>query len=440
MADIFPRRPVAALLALCLGGGLALGGCGGTDDAADGTVTLTFWDNNGGPTRTPLWEHIIAEFQQANPTIRVKYVGIPIAQAQQKYNTAVAAGGLPDVGGVSTAYVAELAAQKALVPLDDLVAGSPELNGKLVPGFVETLRNTVPDNKLYIVPQTGNMDTIWYRKDWFTKEGVAAPATWDAFFAAARKLTDSSRNRYGFTIRGGAGSSFQFIAEMYAYSGITTIFDEAGKSTVDDPRNVEALKKIVALYDKQTPKADVNNDFPKMVAQFVGGSIGMMHHNLGSYQDHVKAFGADNVGFAPLPPSPATGTYTIASNPVGGVAVFASGKHRDAARRFAAFVGSAAQNSYWTRNTGELPANTAVRDEAWISETPAGKALAILSDPKTKVVPLPYFLPEFNANVKADLEPIYQKVLLGQETVENFLARLASMLNEAHAKWRARQK
>ncbi len=77
-----------------------LTGCGGESaPAGDGTTTITFWDDNGGPARTPVWQHIIAEFQKANPKIKVQYVGIPIAQVQQKYDTAIAGGGLPDVGG-----------------------------------------------------------------------------------------------------------------------------------------------------------------------------------------------------------------------------------------------------------------------------------------------------------------------------------------------------
>src|SRR5215510_5771446 len=117
--------------ALVLGACLALAGCGGgSDSGSAGTTKITFWDDNGGPARTPVWQHIIAEFEKANPTIKVEYVGVPIAQVQQKYDTAIAGGGLPDVGGVSTAMIANLVPQKALDAVDDRVTGS-SLNGKL---------------------------------------------------------------------------------------------------------------------------------------------------------------------------------------------------------------------------------------------------------------------------------------------------------------------
>src|SRR6266508_1042824 len=106
--------------ALVVGACLAIAGCGGS---RSGKTKITFWDDNGGPARTPVWEHIIAEFEKANPDIDVEYVGIPIAQVQQKYDTAIAGGGLPDIGGVSTAMLANLVAQKALDPVDQAAGG-----------------------------------------------------------------------------------------------------------------------------------------------------------------------------------------------------------------------------------------------------------------------------------------------------------------------------
>src|SRR5689334_21210143 len=118
-------RVAAALVTVVC---LVLAGCGGTG-TGNGKTKITFWDDNGGPARTPVWQHIIAEFTKANPDIDVQYVGIPIAQVQQKYDTAIAGGGLPDVGGVSTAMLANLVAQKALDPVD--LSGLP-LNEQVV--------------------------------------------------------------------------------------------------------------------------------------------------------------------------------------------------------------------------------------------------------------------------------------------------------------------
>jgi multiple sugar transport system substrate-binding protein len=429
------RGWLAAIAALAMGACVALAGCGASDD--DGITRITFWDDNGGPARTPVWEHIIAEFERANPTIKVDYVGIPIAQIQLKYDTAIAGDGLPDVGGITTAMLANLVPQQALEPVDDRVAGSA-LRGKLNEQVVATVRATAPDGRLYLVPMSTNTGMYWYRTDWFADAGLPAPQTWDEFFASVEKLTDTTKNRYGFTIRGGAGSIAQMLEVVYGQSGITEIIDASGRSTINDPRNVAALQKLVRLYKKNTPEADVTNDYTKMVAQFDGGTVAVMQHNLGSYNDHVKALGKDKVAAVAVPKS-SNGKRTVVSNPVAGIGVFATGEHKDAAFRFAEFAASKASNSYWAEKTGLLPANVDVAGEPWLAtKQHVAEATKVLNDPTTNLVAQPYYLPEFNALTKTETEPLFQKVLLGQLSEKDFLDQFAAKMTEAEAKFRQR--
>ncbi|GAA4093472.1 sugar ABC transporter substrate-binding protein [Actinomadura miaoliensis] len=432
------RVPLAAT-AIVAGGALALGACGGGDSGSSGgTTTITYWDTNASAANNPRWNHTIAEFEKRNPTIKVKYVGIPIAQVQQKLDTAIATGGLPDAGGMTTALLAGVAGQGALEPLDERLAKSP-LNGKINNTFLQLTKQAGPDGKLYELPSNANMGVLWYRPDWFKDKGLKPPETWDDFYTAAERLTDAGDNRYGYTIRGGAGSIAQVLEFMYAQSGITQIFDAQGKATLNDPRNVAALQKTVALYKKNTPSADVNNDYIKMTAQFDGGTIGMMQHNLGSYGDHKKALGEGRFAGVPIPALP-DGTRVVISNPIGGTAVFKSSKHKDAAWKFAEFVSSKEMTSYWSRQQGQIPANTDAAAEPWIKENPTlENAIRATNDPKTKIVQLPYHLPEFNAMTKAEAEPQFQKVLLGQLTPQAFLDELAKKFTEAEAEFRERK-
>jgi multiple sugar transport system substrate-binding protein len=424
------RRPtLVALAAGVLVAVAGLAGCG--SGSGSGKTEITFWDNNGGPTRTPIYEHLIAEFEKQNTDIHVKYVGIPSASVQQKYDTAIAGGQPPDVGGVTTSYLSDLVGQDALEPLDDRLAGSA-LKGKLVTDLVDTVTATAADRKLYELPSSGNLDVLWYRKDLFDKAGLAPPRTWAEFFTAATRLTDKAKQQYGYTLRGGAGSIFQLLAEMYAYSGQTEFFT-AGKSTVDNAKNAELVDRMAKLYKQATPTADINNGFPQMVAEFTGGSVAMMHHNLGSSGDVTKAFG-DRVAAVPLPTS--GGKATVVANPVDGFAVFKAGKNKDAAWKFAEFLVSKASNSYWNEKVGQIPANSDVRSDAWIAKNaPVRTALALLADPATTTVEAPVYLPQYSSITKADSEPLYQKVLLGQLSATDFVGQLASKLTSAQQDW-----
>ncbi|MGX1489469.1 ABC transporter substrate-binding protein [Streptomyces tendae] len=442
------RRSRRTVTGVALGSVLALAATGCGDDGSgagggkgaegSGTGKIVFWDNNGG-VRTDAWKAIIADFEKANPKIDVEYVGIPATDYQSKVDTAIQGGGLPDVGGVGAAMLAGFAAQNALEPLDDRLAKS-SLNGKLNKDMVTSVRSAGGgDGRLYSVPTSANNGVLYYRTDLFEKAGLDEPATWDAFYEAAEKLTDAKKNEFGYTIRGGAGSIAQALDAMYGQSGITSFWDASGeKTTVNDPRNVKALEKYAGLFKKVTPAADLNNDFTKMVAQWDSGTIGMLNHNLGSYQDHVKALGTDKFRGIPQP-TLADGKRVQVSNPVDGIGLFKNSKNKEAAWKFIEFATSQAQNSTFNEAAGQVPANNDAAEDAWIAKAePTKLAAAALTDGSTTIVQLPYYLPDWNTISKADNEPNFQKVLNGDMTAEEFLDTVAGQLNEAQAEWRQR--
>ncbi|MFC7309493.1 ABC transporter substrate-binding protein [Streptomyces monticola] len=438
------RLPVAAL-ALTTALALTATACGDDGSSAAGSKggegsgkgEITFWDNNGG-VRTDVWKEIIADFEKKHPDIKVNYVPVPAESVQSKYDTAIQGGGLPDVGGVGAAMLAGIAAQDALEPLDKRLDGS-SLRGKLNEGMVESVRSAGGGSALFTVPTSANNGTLWYRTDLFKSAGLDAPTTWPKFYEAAEKLTDKGKNAFGYTIRGGEGSIAQALDAAYGQSGITS-FWKGDKTTVNDPKNVAALEKYVGLYKKYTPSADVNNDFKKMVAQWDSGTIGMLSHNLGSQQDHLKALGADK--FRGIPnPTLEDGTRVQLSNPVDGLGLFKSSKNKKAAWQFIEFAVSHESNSKWNESAGAIPSHTEAAKDAWVQKAePTKLAAEALNDGSIKIVQLPYYLPDWNTISKADNEPNFQKVLLGKMTAKAFLDTLAGQLDEAQAEWKQRNK
>ncbi|MFD8920299.1 ABC transporter substrate-binding protein [Streptomyces sp. NPDC059569] len=413
-------------------------GSAGSGGEGSGKGEITLWDNNTGERRE-IWARIIKDFEKQNPDIKVKYVGLPIDQVQAKYDTAIEGGGLPDVGGVGTAYLSNLVIRDVLEPLDDRIdAGA--LKGKLVPALVDSVKAAGGrGDTMYSVPTSTNNGTLWYRTDLFARAGLEPPTTWPAFYAAAEKLTKAGTDQFGYTIRGGAGSIAPAMDAMYGQSGITSFWD-GDRTTVNDPRNVAALEKYVALYKKVTPSADVNNDFIKMVAQWDNGTIGMLTHNLASYQDHVKALGEEK--FKGLPyPAQENGTRVQVSNPVDGLGLFRNSQNKAAAWKLIEFAASHTSNSAWNESAGSIPANTDAADDAWIQRAePTAAAMKALSDGSTKIVNLPYYLPDWNTISKSGNEPNFQKVLLGDMSAKEFADKIAKELNDAQAEWNEQTK
>ncbi|MEH7117502.1 extracellular solute-binding protein, partial [Neobacillus vireti] len=222
---------VSLLLAGCSAGSSEKSSTNAKKTDPNEKVTLTFWDENAGPQRTPIWEELIKRFEEKNPNIDVEYVGLPKDSAKTKYDASIAAEDTPDVGSVQTSWLPEFALREALLPLDSYF-DKWDQKDKINEGSVKFNKDIVADHKLYGIPYTQNLDILWVRPDWFKEKGTKIPETWDEFFTAVEQQTDKANNRFGYTIRGGAGGAFQLQRLMYAYSGEKD-YIKNGKSTIN---------------------------------------------------------------------------------------------------------------------------------------------------------------------------------------------------------------
>ena len=103
--------------------------------------------------------------------------------------------------------------QNWLVPLDDL--GQDYDYGDIIPSVKNGLSY---DGKLYAVPFYAESSFTFYRKDLFDQAGIKMPdkPTYDQIAEYAAKLTDKSKEQYGFCQRGkpGWGENMAFIGPM----------------------------------------------------------------------------------------------------------------------------------------------------------------------------------------------------------------------------------
>lgn len=415
------------LLAACGGGGGKSSGSGG-----DGKTKITFWDENAGPQRTPIWEELIERFVEENPDIEVEYVGLPKDSSKAKLDTAIAADDMPDVASVQTSWLPEFAIREALLPLDDFLAKS-ELKDQINEGAVNFNKEIVQDTKLYGIPYTQNLDVIWIRSDWFNEAGIEVPETWADFFNATEEMT--SDGRYGYTIRGGSGGSFQLQRLMFAYSGFENYFDGNGKSVINDPQHIEFLEEYFELYQKNTPKSDITNDYKEMIAGFDTGVVAMVHHNIGSFGEHSKAFEADQFQAIPLPKT-ADGNYVAEGGNTINVSIFKTTENPDAAWKFTEFINSAESQSYWNEQVGQIPTNSGVLDMDWIKDSAHIRtAFEVYDNADTVLYKPPFYLPDYRSVLDNIVDPGTQKVMSGESTVKEFLDEWAKAMEDSEEKY-----
>ncbi|MEH7011860.1 sugar ABC transporter substrate-binding protein [Neobacillus niacini] len=434
------KKQTTSVMVLIMIIGLVLTGCKGedslpqkSDPKEDEKVKIVFWDDNTGPQRTPIWEELINRFEKENPTIDVEYVGLPKDSAKARIDAAIASGETPDVASVYASWLPEFSMRDALLPLDSYYSKWSEKD-KINSGAIEFNKRIVSNQKLYGIPYTQNLDILWIRPDWFIEANLKTPETWDEFFGSVETLTDKSNNRYGFTIRGGAGGSFQLQRMMYAYSGIETYFKD-GKSTINDPKHVEFLKRYFALYQNFTPISDITNDYRAMIAGFDSGTIAMVQHNIGSYAEHREALNPGQFQAIPLPRS-VKGHYVAEDGNTIGISIFKGTDHPEEAWKFLTFINSKEAQSFWNQSVGQIPTNSDVLDEDWIKTSPhIQTAQKVYNDPNTILFEPPFYLPEYRTILNTIVDTGTQAVLSGKMTVEVFLDKWAEAMEDAQRQY-----
>jgi multiple sugar transport system substrate-binding protein len=178
------RRFVVAAVAAVTALGMAA--CG--DDSSGGsggTTTLTFVNAQDPGT----FDKVIAAFQAANPTIKIKQQAVPFDDLNSTVQSRLGAKD-PDIDlyDVDEPRLAAFASRGFLEPLDDLRA---QAQGKIDP---KALDITSFNGKQYAMPRWTSTQLLYYNKALLSKAKVAAPSsdpktpvTWEQVVTDGRK-------------------------------------------------------------------------------------------------------------------------------------------------------------------------------------------------------------------------------------------------------------
>jgi multiple sugar transport system substrate-binding protein len=279
--------------------------------------------------------------------------------------------------------------------------------------------------KIYGVPSFAFVNWMYYRADWFKEAGLEPPKTFDDFQNAAVKLTDPSKNRFGFGMRGAGGGEGLLIEVMRSFG--SPIVDDQGQPAMDRQKATDAVRWYSELYTKYhaVPPSVTNDSFQQMMNGFTTGQTAMIWHHTGSLIDVSTALGADSGKFGTLarPAGPAAHiadvsySYNGMSDPKNEDLAWAWLDHWAEPDTQIAFLGA----------TGYFPSSTKVVDDPRIQNNPYyGAAIETLKFGG----PAPAFAGSSNWGLTVVL-PAFQRVLLGELKPEDAVDQMMKGLDKA---------
>jgi multiple sugar transport system substrate-binding protein len=306
-------------------------GCGGdSGGGSGGTTTLTFVNAQDPGT----FDKVIAAFQTANPTIKIKQQVVPFDDLNSTVQSRL---GAKDTGidlyDVDEPRLAAFASRGFLEPLDDL---GVQAHDKI---DASALKITSFGGKQYAMPRWTSAQLLYYNKDLLAKAKIAAPSsdpkapiTWEQV-AADGKKAQAAGARYGLI--------FDQVDRYYQLQPLPESLGGGPGLTgadllqpdVADPQWIQAFTWYHDIFATGVAPRGINPE--QTPGLFATGNTAFFAGGPWNAAAFDKDKGVD-YGVAPFPRfaqgKPATSTGSWAT----GISPFS--KHQDAAKKFLSYM------------------------------------------------------------------------------------------------------
>jgi ABC-type glycerol-3-phosphate transport system substrate-binding protein len=363
--------------------GVLLSGCAPSSSSSQGPVTLSYWDfidpSQDNPRSKALKQNI-ADFEAANPNIKVNLAVVSLGDMLNRLPQAAAAGQTPNVFKMYSPVVPQMASAGVYAPL-------PEPASKITDWLRPTDTLAGPDGKQVAVPYEYRTCALYYNQKILNQIGAAVPTTYDEVVKVAKNAAAAGFAGFGTGFSDSDNSAIigtffdcfmsQVGQELWARDGQADFATEKGTefgNFLADLRDAHALGSNV-----------VSDTYGTVADGLANGTVAMAV--LGT--ERIVTFASQNpdMKWTSLP-SASTGDHTGAT--IGWTLGIGKGtKHADAAWQFIEYM-TGPKAAAVMATGGEVPTRAATYQQPFFSTPEAKTVNDIAAYVKSNSKPHPY--------------------------------------------------
>ena len=337
------KKYLAALVFLLL---LALAACGRAEEPSQAPpapeeTELLIAVFEGGYGRA-YWDAIAGAFEEEHPGVHVEVMSHP--EIGEIIRPNVIAGNPPDfiyLPSTNNSYVTRgMTEDHAIADITDVMEG---IQDRFLPGFLES-RACQPygDGRIYLAPVYYSATGLWYNRDYFEREGLSVPATWEAFFDLGERGKETL-HRSLFTYQGLYPTYFEcmLIPAITSSAGVEAMnaCENFETGAWSNPAVVGVLRDI-ACIGREGYLLPGSTAFDHIQAQscwLMGEAL--FHPNGGWVESEMKDYPREagfEFGFAVPPAVPGEGEKYIYTA-IDEMYIPAAAKNKELSKQFLAF-------------------------------------------------------------------------------------------------------
>lgn len=368
---MYSRKASSTLFCAILVGVLLLTGCAPAATAVSEQVTIVHWQHHF-EARAKVVQELAAEFEAANPNVKIDFQSIPYNDFFQKIGPSLEAGTGPDVFQIPGSQVREFYDRGQLSPVPADVYTAADIERDFMGWTIELLKQ----GDGYVgLPTDVQSFLLFYNDDLFREAGLDPSKdieTWDEFTDVATQLT----KRDGDTLTQ-VGVDITASPYQWYWALPPMVFDEGWvdektlKVSYDNAQGYEMWAWLTGLVtESQVDSAE----FLTGQNKFLLGKAAMNMHEY-VFSGTIAASAPDMKYSVHLPPN-APGRPKATTGTHWAYVVSTQSKHPAEAWAWIKFLTSEESQRKWIAGGGELPSRTALYDDASLRADPnTAKAL-----------------------------------------------------------------
>lgn len=347
------KKVVAILLTLCMIAALAVG-CSKKDvnvdngnsssasnkgEASGDVVIWYYWETEG---HQKALDHIITEFNNSQPNIKVSAKYVPFADFKKQLSIGAAASELPDIVILDNPDHASYASMGVFADLTGRFDVSTYYPGPV--------NSCTLDGKLYGVPFGSNDLVLFYNEDMLAQAGCSVPTTWDELLNVAKACTTDKVSGFAHCSLQNEEGTFNFLTWLWS-TGATSY-------EIGSEKGIKALTQVKSMVDSGAMTVEaINWTQGDTMNQFISGNLAMMINGTWQIPTMRKEVPDMKWNVAPIPQD------AIQASGLGGenYAVIAGG-NEEAAIKFLEYATSNDTCLYMMNAMGYISSNSTIAD------------------------------------------------------------------------------
>lgn len=364
---------------------------------------------------------VLDGFRASHPSIPVRVQRVPWSAAHEKLLTAYVGGSMPDVFQLGNTWVAEMAALRALEPLDARAGGREDFfAGALAPNLV--------DGRLLALPWYVDTRLLFWRRDLFAAAGVPeAPRSWSQWRAAMQAVKGK---HYGVFL---PVDEWQTPVILALQLGAHLLKDGDTRGNFRSPEVRRAFAFYASLFSDGFAPTKSEAQLASLYREFASGYFASFVTGPWNLAELARRMPPELANAWTTAPMPAPDESEVPGLSVAGgasLAVSASSPRKDQAWAVVEYLTSSAVQKEFRARSGDLPS----RRSAW-EDAPADERAAAFRAQLERLAPTPT-VPEWE-RIASKITLHLEQVVRGDVTLDETLSALDADVDAILAKRRA---